>query len=67
MHLRSAVGIVLALLFSPKLPSLAALFERKFWRWADAYPQQRIAILKNPGPWTPIVAIRHPRLFPPPL
>ena len=31
MHLRSAVGIVLALLFSPKPPSLAALFERKFW------------------------------------
>lgn len=33
MHLRSAVGIVLALLFSPKLPSFAVLFERKFWRW----------------------------------
>jgi len=45
MHLRSAVGIVLALLFSPKPPSLAALFELKFWRWADAYPQHRIAML----------------------
>jgi len=33
MHLRSAVDIVLALFFSPKLSSLAALFERKFWRW----------------------------------
>jgi hypothetical protein len=33
MHLRSAVDIGLALLFSPKLPSLAALFERRFWRW----------------------------------
>jgi hypothetical protein len=43
MHLRSAVDIVLALLFSPKLSSLAALLERRFWRWADAYPQQWIA------------------------
>jgi hypothetical protein len=50
MHFRSAVGIVLALLFSPKSPSLAALFERKFWRWADAYRQRRIAIPGNPGP-----------------
>jgi hypothetical protein len=31
MHLRSAVDIVLALLFSPQPSSLAALFERKFW------------------------------------
>jgi hypothetical protein len=42
VHLRGAVDIVLALLFSPKLPSLAALVERKFWRWADAYPRRRI-------------------------
>jgi hypothetical protein len=34
MHLRCAQGVVLALLLSPKLPSLAALFERKFWPWA---------------------------------
>jgi hypothetical protein len=33
MHLRSAVDIVLALFCSPKLPSLAPLFGRKFWRW----------------------------------
>ena len=32
MHLRSTLDIVLALFFSPKLSSLAALFERKFWR-----------------------------------
>ena len=32
MHLRSALDIFLALFFSPKLSSLAALFERKFWR-----------------------------------
>jgi hypothetical protein len=38
MHFRGAVDIGLALLFSPKLPSLAALFERKFWRWAEVYP-----------------------------
>jgi hypothetical protein len=31
MHFRSAVDIVLALLFSPKLPSVAAFFEREFW------------------------------------
>jgi hypothetical protein len=31
MHLRSAVDIVLALLFSPQPSSLAALVERKFW------------------------------------
>jgi hypothetical protein len=31
MHLRSAVDIALALLFSPKPSLLAALFERKFW------------------------------------
>jgi hypothetical protein len=31
MHLRSAVDIVLALLFSPQPSSLAVLFEHKFW------------------------------------
>jgi hypothetical protein len=31
MHLRSAVDIVLALLFSPKPSPFSALFERKFW------------------------------------
>jgi hypothetical protein len=33
MHFRGAQGVVRALLLSPKLPSLAALLERKFWRW----------------------------------
>jgi hypothetical protein len=32
MH-HGAVDIVLALLFSPKLSSLAALLDRKIWRW----------------------------------
>jgi hypothetical protein len=33
MHLRGAVDIVFALFFSPKPSSLAAIFERDFWRW----------------------------------
>jgi hypothetical protein len=31
MHLRGALDVVLALLFSPKPSSFAVLFEREFW------------------------------------